>query len=146
MREPQQWPSAESATLLEVMAEVQRLKAENQRLRERVDLEQQWRMDTVAQVMRLNQCVECGEMDEQDGVRKNGEFRCVACVKIPETGQHAGCRINERRARETIEQLREALQQVKNQFVPDGREWTLQSTWRNAWRQARNIIDAILEP
>ncbi len=60
------------------------LKLENQRLRERVELEQQWRTNTVAQVMRLNQCVECGEMDEQDGVRKDGKFRCVSCVNIPE--------------------------------------------------------------
>lgn len=29
-----------------------------------------------AQVLRLGQCVRCGELDEQDGVRIGGEFYC----------------------------------------------------------------------
>lgn len=33
-----------------------------------------------AQVMRLGQCVVCGELDEQDGTRRGGEFRCAGCV------------------------------------------------------------------
>ena len=32
------------------------------------------------QMMDLNQCVECGEMDHQDGIRIDGEFRCLGCV------------------------------------------------------------------
>jgi hypothetical protein len=35
--------------------------------------------DLTRQVARLGRCVECGELDEQDGVRRNGEFRCVGC-------------------------------------------------------------------
>ena len=33
------------------------------------------------QIMRLGQCVVCGEMDGQDGVHRGGEFRCVGCVE-----------------------------------------------------------------
>jgi len=40
-----------------------------------------------AQVMRLGQCVVCGELGEQDGIRKDDEFRCVRCAHKSENGQ-----------------------------------------------------------
>ena len=40
-----------------------------------------------AQVLRLGQCVDCGELDEQDGVRRGGKFYCVAhAPKQPDCG------------------------------------------------------------
>ncbi len=45
-----------------------------------LDLSQQTVAALTKQVMRLGQCVECGELDEQDGVRKDGKFRCVGCL------------------------------------------------------------------
>ena len=34
-----------------------------------------------AQVLRLGQCVECGECDGQDGQTRGGEFRCNGCIR-----------------------------------------------------------------
>lgn len=43
-----------------------------------------------AQVLYLNQCAECGEMDHQDGIRIRGKFRCFGCFDrvavLPEDG------------------------------------------------------------
>lgn len=35
--------------------------------------------NSVRQTFRLGQCVECGELDEQNGYRYEGEFYCTGC-------------------------------------------------------------------
>lgn len=50
-------------------------------LERQLELQKSTNTSLVNQVMRLGQCVECGELDEQDGVRINGEFRCIRCTE-----------------------------------------------------------------
>jgi hypothetical protein len=46
-------------------------------LREALALSQETVRSLAEQVMRLGQCVVCGELDEQDGTRFGGKFYCA---------------------------------------------------------------------
>ena len=48
-------------------------------LRRALNLQMETNSNLVRQIMDLNQCVECGEMDHQDGIRVSGKFYCIGC-------------------------------------------------------------------
>lgn len=45
-----------------------------------VSEEQKHIQELTDQVLDLGQCVECGELDHQDGVRVHNQFRCLGCI------------------------------------------------------------------
>ncbi len=63
------------------------LREERDAAMRRADLMKETNTVLVQQIMRLNQCETCCEMDEQDGVRVGGKFYCWPCASGPERAE-----------------------------------------------------------
>lgn len=114
--------------------------AENKLLRETIE-------NQVRQIMRLGQCVVCGELDEQDGVRHDGKFYCWPCVTQSDNAylfRLGRLKAAKERLRGIILELTESIDAPEpncgchlNPPCADCVEW---SAWREATDKARAAL------